>query len=165
MTPVSGATAVFNVTAVKLPWEGRDKRRRDENNALSYNLLMSKVSQLGEREGAFVGAGRGCCRSGQKLEIKTMEASHLCIQPSCQKATPMVTISLALFLFFLYLCSVALFLSPPALALIRMNSCCIIVFCPLLLLAPLWKPSCCKQKEKWVGLPESFSAPNTTCTH
>lgn len=29
MAPVFGATAVFTVTAVKLPWGGRDKRGRD----------------------------------------------------------------------------------------------------------------------------------------
>ena len=43
--PVFGATAVFTVTAVKLPWEERDKRRREENNGLSCNLHMSKDSE------------------------------------------------------------------------------------------------------------------------
>lgn len=38
VAPVFGATAVVTVTAVKLPWEGRDKRRRDENNDLSCSL-------------------------------------------------------------------------------------------------------------------------------
>lgn len=49
MAPVFDATAVFTVTAVKLPWEGRDRRRRDENNGLTCNLQMSKVSRLEKR--------------------------------------------------------------------------------------------------------------------
>lgn len=51
MAPVFGATAVFTVMAIKLPWEGRGKRRRDENNRLSYNLQTSKVSWLEKRRG------------------------------------------------------------------------------------------------------------------
>lgn len=41
VAPAFGATAVVTVTAVKFPWEGRDKRRRDENNGLSCSLHAS----------------------------------------------------------------------------------------------------------------------------
>lgn len=67
MAPVLGATAVFTVTAVKLPWEGRDKRRGDENNGLSCSLQTSIV--VGEKrrcvcvclcwEGGVVAQGGG----------------------------------------------------------------------------------------------------------
>lgn len=80
VAPVFGATAAFTVTAVKLPWEGRDKRGRDENNALSYNLQMYpswKKSMC-----VFVSFGKDCSRSRWKAckkgEMKTVEASHLC---------------------------------------------------------------------------------------
>lgn len=58
MAPAFGATAVFTVTAVKLPWEGRDKRR-DENNGLSCNLQTSEGIWLEERGGVCVCVGRG----------------------------------------------------------------------------------------------------------
>lgn len=44
VAPVFGAAAVFTVTAIKLPWEGRDKRRREENNGSSGKLQKSKDS-------------------------------------------------------------------------------------------------------------------------
>lgn len=51
----------FTVTAIKLPWEGWDKRRRDENNGLSYSLQTRKLSWLERRR--CVDAGAECGNS------------------------------------------------------------------------------------------------------
>ena len=56
----------------------------------------------------------------QKVEIKTVEGSHLCVQSSCQKAALMVLIAAP---FFLYLSIVAFFPSLAASALILLSSC------------------------------------------
>ena len=42
VAPAFGATAVFTVTAVKLPWEGKVKRSGDENNGLSYCIVIEE---------------------------------------------------------------------------------------------------------------------------
>lgn len=43
------ATAVFTVTAVKLPWEGRDRRRRRREQWLVMELLDKKTIMAEER--------------------------------------------------------------------------------------------------------------------
>ena len=64
-----------------------------------------------------------CVEACQKVEIKTVEGSHLCIQSSGQKAALMVIIDTALPSFSFYLSIVAIFPSLAKLALILLNSC------------------------------------------
>ena len=67
VAPLFGAAAVFTVTAVKLPWEGRDKRGRDENNGLSCKLQTSIMVGEGEVCVFMLGGRWGCCSSGWRL--------------------------------------------------------------------------------------------------